>query len=141
MRQKGVVFTTTLSLKECANIFRSTGESVRGTGRRLLEVTAKIAGNGETTGYYTPTFNSPFAAIDGVPDFAIGLNILKFNAGAQGNGTHVHMYVDDGGESRTVELVSGHGMLDGGRSEKLVRRFFEQFQSADSRLRVTDGNI
>lgn len=141
MGQKGVVFATTLTLKDCANVFRATGDSVRGTRARLLEAGAKLAGNGDRTGYYTPAFNSPFAAIDGVPDFAIGLNVLKFSAGAQGNGTHVHMYVDDGGATRTVELASGHGLLDGGRSAKLVRKFLEQFQAADRELRVTDSSV
>lgn len=141
MRQKGIVFTTSLSLVECGNLFRRTGEGVRGAGARLLEVTAKVAGNSDRTGFYKPTFNSPFSQIDGVPDFAIGLNILKFNAGAQGNGTHVHMYVDDNGEHRTVELVSGHGMLDSARSARYVRKFFEEFQGADPKLRVEETNI
>jgi hypothetical protein len=141
MRQKGIVFTTSLSLRDCGNLFRTTGESVRGKGARLLEVTAKVAGNSDRTGFYTPTFNSPFSQIDGTPDFAIGLNILKFNAGAQGNGTHVHMYVDDNGGHRTVELVSSHGMLDAARSAKFVRRFFEEFQGADPKLQVAETNI
>lgn len=141
MRQKGVVFTTTLTTRECANIFRSTGESVRGAGSRLLETAARVAGNGEHTGYYTPEFSSPFAAIDGVPDFAIGLNILKFAGGAQANGTHVHMYVDDEEKKRTVQIVSKHGLADGGRAARMVRKFFEEFQAADRQLRVTEGNI
>ncbi len=141
MGTKGVAFTTRLSVNECANIFRDAGEDVRGAGSRLLEAGAKIAGNSGATGYYTPTFDSPFASIDGVPDFAIGLNILKFNAGAQGNGTHVHMYVDDQGDVRAVEIVSRHGMLDGGRSARLVGKFFERFTSADRSLTVSESNI
>lgn len=141
MGQKGVVFTTTLTVKDCANVFRTAGDSVRGGLAKMLEVGAAVAGHGDRTGYYTPTFKSPFAAVDGVPDYAVGVNILKFSAGAQGNGTHVHMYVDDEGDTRTVQLVSQHGLLDGGRSAKLTRKFLEQFQAADRRLQVTDGNI
>lgn len=142
MGQKGVVFTTTLTVKDCANVFRTAGDSVRGGGMaKMLEAGATVAGHRDRAGYYTPTFNSPFAASDGVPDYAIGVNILKFSAGAQGNGTHVHMYVDDEGGTRTVQLVSKHGITDGGRSAKFTRKFLERFQAADRQLRVTDGNL
>jgi hypothetical protein len=141
MGQKGAVFRTTLSVAACADVFRAAGEGARGVKARMLEVGAKLAGNGDRTGYYTPTFDSPFAAVDGTPDFAVGLNILKFSAGAQGNGTHVHMYVHDNGDTREVQIVSHHGITDGRRSARIVRRFLDHFQSADRRLELTDGNI
>ena len=141
MGQKGVVFTTKLSVQECAHAFRAAGDSARGGLVKIREVGAAVMGNGDRTGYYTPNFDSPFAAVDGTPDFAIGVNILKFNAGAQGNGTHVHMYVDDGGDSRTVQLVSSHGLMDGGRSARLTRKFLDQFRAGDPQLQITDGNI
>ena len=142
MGQKGIVFTTQLSIQECANIFRVAAERARSRGAgRFLELGAKLAGNAEALGFYTPSFSSPFPMVDGVPDFAVGVNIIKFNAGAQGNGTHVHMYVDEGGEQRSVQLVSSHGLLDGGRSARLVRDFYEHFQAADKHLSIADGNI
>jgi hypothetical protein len=141
MGQKGVVFNTGLSVKDCANVFRTAGDAARGGKSKLLEIAAKVAGHGDRTGYYTPTFESPFAAVDGVPEFAIGVNVLKFNAGAQGNGTHIHMYVDNRGETRTVQLVSKHGLMDGARSARLTRKFLEHFQGADGQLRVTEGNL
>jgi hypothetical protein len=141
MGQKGVVFTTALTTKQCADVFRSAGDSARGGWKKMLEASATVIGNGDRTGYYTPRFSSPFASVDGTPDFAVGVNILKFSAGAQGNGTHVHMYVDDEGDNRAVQLVSSHGLMDGSRSAKLVRKFLDQFKAADRKLRVTDGNI
>jgi hypothetical protein len=141
MGQKGVVFATTLTVKECADIFRVVGDSARGGWGKMLEASAAVAGNKDTTGYYTPQFNSPFAAVDGVPDYAVAVNILKISAGAQGNGTHVHMYVDDKGGDRTVQIVSPHGLMDGGRSAKYVRKFLDQFEAADRQLRITDGNV
>jgi hypothetical protein len=138
MGQRGVVFTTTLTVQDCANVFRAAGESARSGIAKMFEVGAAAAGHGDRTGYYTPSFNSRSG---GAPDYAIGVNILKFSAGAQGNGTHVHMYVDDKGDTRTVQLVSKHGVMDGGRSAKYTRKFLEQFQAADRRLRVTEGNI
>jgi hypothetical protein len=141
MSQKGIVFTTKLTVADCANLFRQTGDSLRGVRGRLLEATAAVAGNSDRTGYYTPSFDSPFARVGGVPDFAVGVNILKFNAGAQGNGTHVHMYVDDRGDHRDVQIVAKHGLLDASRSARMVRKVFEAFQSSDAGVTVTDGNV
>ena len=141
MGQKGVVFTTTLTVKDCVGVFRTAGDSARSRMGKLLEASATVAGNSEMTGYYTPTFDSPFAQAEGVPDYAVGVNILKFSAGAQGNGTHVHMYVDNNGATRTVQLVSKHGLMDGGRSAKYVRKFLDQFRDTDRQLRITDGNV
>jgi hypothetical protein len=141
MGQKGVVFTTSLSVKECANVFRDAADSARGVKGKLFEAAAKGMGNGDATGFYTPNFDSPFAAVDGTPDFSVGINILKFMGGGQGNGTHVHMYVDDRGEARSVQLVSRHGLTGGMRSASLTRKFLDQFQTADSTLRITDGNL
>lgn len=141
MPQKGVVFTTALTVKECAGVFRTAGDSARGGIGKLREFGAKTQGHGDNIGYYTPTFDSPFAAVDGVPDFAIAVNILKFSMGSPSAGTHVHMYVDDGHDTRTVQLVSTHGLMDGGRSARLTRQFLEQFQAADRRLKITDGNL
>jgi len=141
MGQKGVVFTTTLTVGDCDNVFRAAGDSARSGITKMFEVGAAVAGHSDRTGYYKPTFNSRSGAASRVPDYALGVNILKFSAGARGNGTHVHMYVDDGGDTRTVELVSQHGLLDAGRSAKLTRRFLEQFRAADRQLRVTDEDF
>lgn len=142
MGQKGIVFTTQLSTQECANIFRKAADQARSRGMgKLLELSTKLAGNQDTLGFYTPSFSSPFDTVDGTPDFAVGVNIIKFNAGAQGNGTRVHMYVDKEAEQRSVQLVSSHGLIDGGRSARLVRDFFAHFQTADKDLSVTDSNI
>jgi len=141
MQQKGIVFTTKLTVSDCADCFRETGDGLRNVGRKLLEATAKVAGNGDVTGYYTPRFTSPFARVDGIPDFAVGINIMKFSAAAQGNGTHVHMYVDDCGEYREVQLVSSHGLTGGMRSGRMVRKFFEAFQESDAAVTVKESSV
>lgn len=141
MGQKGVVFTTSLTIQQCGHLFRETGDKVNGLKGKLMGGMASVMGNGEATGFYTPSFDSPFAGIDGAPDFAVGVNIMKFNGGGQGNGTHVHMYVDDQGDQRSVQLVSKHGLTGGMRSTRMTQKFFEQFRAADPRLRVTEGNI
>lgn len=141
MAQKGVVFDTVLTMKHLAQIFRDATESQRGGGRKALEAIARVGGAGEVVGYYTPPFDSPFTSVDGAPDFAIGVNIMKFVGAGKGNGTHVHMYVDDEGEKRSVQLIAKHGLLDASRAEKIARLFFEKFQAADRSLKVTDGNI
>lgn len=141
MKQKGVVFTTSLSVKECADLFRDAAESTRGIKARMSETAASVLGNSETVGYYTPRFDSPFSTVDGVPDFAIGFNVLKFMGGGQGNGTHVHMYVNDQDAERNVQLVSAHGLTGTARSARCVSIFLQQFQSADRALRMIDSNI
>jgi hypothetical protein len=139
--QKGIVFRTNLTIQECASIFRDAAESARGPKAKFSEFAAKVAGNGEAVGFYTPKFDSPFAAVDGIPDFAVGINILKFAGGAQGNATPVHMYVDDRNSHREVQLVSRHGLTGGGRSARLTSIFFEQFKQRDGQLTVTNGNV
>lgn len=141
MRQKGIVFSTSLSIKECADLFREAAEDVRGPGRKLLESAANLMGNGEMVGYYTPPFDSPFAAVDGRPDLAVGIHVLKFFGGGQGRGTSVHMYVDERQDHREVQLVSKHGLTEGMRSARLTGNFFERFQAADTTLEVTGRNI
>jgi len=141
MGQKGIVFNTTLTTQVLANVFRSTADKQRGGARKALELVAKVGGAGEVVGYYTPRFDSPFAAVDGVPDFAIGINIIQAFGAGQGDGTHVHMYVDDGGDKRSVQLIAKHGLLGGGRATRIARLFFEQFQAVDRTLQITDGNL
>jgi hypothetical protein len=141
MAQRGVVFSTTLSIGECTDIFRRGAGSARGGWARLTELVAKMKGNGELAGFYTPTFDSPFAAVDGVPDFAVGINILGPMHGANGPGVSVHMYVDDRQDRREVQLVSQGGLTGGMRAARLTRKFLEQFEVADPNLKISAGNI
>lgn len=86
-------------------------------------------------------FRLAIRRIDGTPDFAIGINIVKAFGSGQGAGTHMHMYVDEKGDRRSVQLIAKHGLLDSGRAARIARLFFEKFQAADSKLQVTDSNI
>jgi len=140
MRQKGVVFSTALSMTQCADVFRHAAQAARGPGAMIGEFAAKLRGN-DHSGFFTPTFDSPFAAVDRVPDFAVGAYIGKLIGGGDGAGTAVHMYVDDKAERRDVQIVSPHTLTGGMRSARLARTIFDAFQSADPRLVVTDGNL
>lgn len=146
MRQKGVVFTTRLSISECAAIFKETGTASRGGARRLLEVTARMGGAGDAVGFYTPSFDPVFAAVEEQPDFMVGVNIMTFGPGLMpgsgpGDGVHMHMYVNDTGGARKVELVAQHKMGAAGAAAKIARRFLDAFRGADSELAVKEGNI
>lgn len=141
MAQKGVVFSTELSLAECAEVFRQGASDTRGVGVKLSETIAKVQGNGDQLGFYTPTFDSPFAAIDGVPDFAVGHNFMGPMHGARGAGIPVHMYVDECHDHRDVQLVSKHGLTGGPRAARLTRKVFSYFQDADPELSVGESNI
>jgi hypothetical protein len=88
--------------------------------------------------------STAFAEVEEKPDFMVGVNILKFGpafTSGPGNGVHLHMYVNDKRTVRKVELVAQHGMTDSGLAAKLVRRFLDSFQTADSGLTVTQGNV
>ena len=102
MAQKGVVFSTTLSLEECKQLFQRGAGGARGGFARLTEGIAKLKGNGDLTGFYTPNFDSPFG---GAPQFAVGINVMGPMHGTNGPGVPVHMYVDDTGAHREVQLV------------------------------------
>lgn len=140
MGQKGVVFTTSLTTKQCADLFRQAAGNAHGLGAKVAELSAKAMGN-DQSGYFTPKFDSPFAALDGTPDFAVGIFMGKMLAGASGAGTAVHMYVDEDGDHRSVQIVSPHTLTGGMRSARLARKFLEAFESADANLKITDGNI
>lgn len=76
MAQKGVVFLTTMTTTECADVFREAVRRSRGLGAMIGEFAAKVAGN-DQSGFFTPSFDSPFAGIDGTPDLAVGVHIGK----------------------------------------------------------------
>ncbi|MDQ8043127.1 MAG: hypothetical protein AAGC46_00855 [Solirubrobacteraceae bacterium] len=128
-------------MSECADAFQAGAKSAKGINAKLTEIAAHIAGNGDMTGFYTPTFDSPFAGIEGVPDLAVGMNFLGPMDGARGPGTPVHMYVDEQGSSRSVQLVSKHGFTNGPRAARLTRKVFDVFRAADPNLTITAGNL
>lgn len=138
MSIKGVSFTTAMSVKECADAFRLAASQARGMGAKLGEAAARFRGQ-TSGGFFTPTSDSPFAAVDGVPDFAIGVHIGKMLNGAAGAGTTVHMYVDDRGGRREVQIVSPHSLGGGMRSERFVERFRAAFEASDPSLRAVAG--
>lgn len=141
MAQKGVVFTTALSIKECTDVFRQAADGTRGVMGRITEVTAKASGQGEMVGFYTPTFDSPFATVDGVPDFAVGYNVLSLAGGLRAGGTPIHMYLNEQGGRREAQLVVKHGLTGGTGAARVVRKFLQQFQAADPTVHVDQGNI
>lgn len=137
MGQKGVVFTTTLTIRECSDMFRQAADRVRGGFGRMLSGGAKMANSPYPNDFFTPTFDSPFATVDGVPDFAVGIVIFAVG----GSPKPVHMYVDEKNSFREVQLISKHGLTGGSRSARITGQFLDQFRSADQNLTVTDGNL
>ncbi|MFG1808381.1 hypothetical protein [Streptomyces sp. NPDC049040] len=139
MGSKQASLSTTLTVKQCAEVFREGASQARGIGSMLGGIAAKVAGN-DQSGFFTPTDNSPFAALDDDPPaFSVGALIPKFSAGAQGNGTAIHMYVWDRGATRAVELFSPHGIGGGMHASKLVTKVGAAFEAADPRCRRTAG--
>ncbi|WP_329254838.1 hypothetical protein OG223_29130 [Streptomyces sp. NBC_01478] len=139
MGSKQTQLTTTLTVKQCAEVFRIGAAGARGVGSVLGGAAAKLMGN-DVSGYFTPTNDSPFSSLDDdQPDFTVGAYVPKFSGGGQGNGTAVHMYVWDRGATRTVELYSPHGIGGGMHARKLITKVSDAFTEADPRVRVTAG--
>ncbi|MBY8341627.1 hypothetical protein LXH13_32430 [Streptomyces spinosirectus] len=139
MGSKQAQLKTALSVKQCAEVFRTGAQSARGVGSVLGGVAAKVMGN-DLSGYFTPDNDSPFAALDDdPPDFSVGVFVPKFSGGGQGNGTAIHMYVWDRGTTRTVELFAPHGIGGGMHARKLVTKVAEAFTGADPGAQVATG--
>jgi len=141
MSQKGVVFTTALTIKQCTEVFRHAADGTRGVIGRLTEVTAKVSGQGDMVGFYTPTFDSPFAGVDGIPDFSVGYNVLSLAGGLRAGGTPIHMYLNEKAGRREAQLVSKYTITGGMGAARVVRKFLDQFRAADPTVHVDQGNI
>ncbi|GAA2700078.1 hypothetical protein GCM10010348_34010 [Streptomyces anthocyanicus] len=139
MGSKQAQLNTTLTLKQCAEVFRVGVQKARGVGSMLGGAGAKLTGN-DQSGYFTPTNDSPFASLDDdPPDFMVGVFVPKFAGGGTGNGTAVHMYVWDRGSSRSVELYAPHSLAGGMHARKLITKVAQAFTDADPKVQVAAG--
>ncbi|MFE7760916.1 hypothetical protein [Streptomyces sp. NPDC057438] len=139
MGSKQTQLNTSLTLKQCAEVFRVGAQKARGVGSMLGGAAAKVMGN-DQSGYFTPTDDSPFSSLDdNPPDFMVGVFVPKFGGGGQGNGTAVHMYVWDRGTTRSVELYAPHGLTGGMHARKLITKVADAFNAADPHVRVVAG--
>lgn len=141
MGHKAVVFSTSLSVEQCADTFRHGAGRARGLNARFSEVVAKASSSRSLTGFYTPPPEPPFALAGDAPALAVGINILGPMFGANGPSVPLHMYVDERADRRDVQIVASHGLAGGTRAARLAVRIFEHFHEADPKLRVTDGKL
>ncbi len=144
MAQKGVVFRTAMTTKQCGEVFKKAAGTAQGTVGKAMELIPKAAGGTAglmQAGFYKPTFDSAFDALGESPNFAVGTQIYGLATAARSGGTPLHMYVFDRSRHREVQLVSAHGLTGGGGSRRVVEKALAVFRAADPALRVTDGNI
>jgi hypothetical protein len=144
MAQKGVVFLTAMTTKQCGEVFKNAAGVAQGKFGKAMELIPKAAGGTVglmQAGFYQPTFDSAFDALDEAPTFAVGTQIYGVATAARSGGTPLHMYVFDRSRHREVQLVSAHGLTGGGGSRRVVEKALAVFQATDPALRVTDGNI
>jgi hypothetical protein len=135
MGLKGVVFSTSPTTKESADLFRRTADGMgKGARAAITRTGINAAGGAEATQFFTPTPDSPFAAVDGTPDFAVGILLPKY-------GTPIHMYISENSSGRDVQLVAKHDWASGQRADRIVRSFLGAFQNADAGLAISDGNV
>jgi hypothetical protein len=124
--EKSEEFSTSLSVKECAQRFQSAIYSGRGLSSKIGGITATLMG-GKGLNFYTPKDDSPFAAVDDDPPaFSVGVAVPKAY-GAHMHGTNVHMYVWERGNQRDVALWAHHSLAGGAHAEQLVRAVRAEF--------------
>jgi hypothetical protein len=142
--QKGVVFLTAMTTRQCGEVFKKAAGAAQGTVGKALELIPKAAGGTAglmQAGFYQPRFDSAFDALDESPTFAVSTQIYGLATAARSGGTPLHMYVFDRSRHREVQLVSAHGLTGGGGSRRVVEKALAVFRAADPALKVTDGNI
>jgi hypothetical protein len=135
MKSLGTAWSTTLSVKQIAGVFRTTAEGIFGTrGRRLLSHMPVVGGAGGGMEFFTPSAgDSPFDQFDEKAAFSVGV------MGPQGGAVNgalpiaIHMYVYDEGASRRVEFVAPFDRLhvSKGKAEAHVDHFEEALLLAD----------
>jgi hypothetical protein len=143
MAQKGVVFLTAMTTRQCGEVFKEAANTAQGKFGKAMELIPKAASGTAglmQAGFYKPTFDSAFDNLHEPPTFAVGTQIYGVTTAARSGGTPLHMYVFDRSRHREVQLVSAHGLTGGGGSRRVVEKALV-FQAADPALRVTDGNI
>lgn len=139
MAQKGVVFKTTLSSSQCAELFKQGWQSTRGVMGRVTEAVDAVSGQG-LRDFYTPT-DDAFSSFERRPDHAIGVQVLSLAGGIRAGGTPIHMYIFEEGAAREVQLVSKYTITGGIGAARVVRKFLSPFQVADPGLKIVDGNV
>jgi hypothetical protein len=142
--QKGVVFETAMTTRQCGEVFKKAAGVAQGTFGKAMELIPKAAGGTAglmQAGFYQPTFDSAFDALDESPAFSVGTQIYGLATAVRSGGTPLHMYVFDRSRHREVQLVSAHGLTGGGGSRRVVEKALAVFRATDPTLRVTDGNI
>ena len=138
MKDVGVTLQSQLSVQDAAAVFQQTADDARGIKAKMIERSASRYGNDHLHGFFTPNDNSVFSAIDDDrPDFTVGVGIAKGNlmhGTRSGDADVIQLYVWDRGNSRELHLFSPYTGLGKGRSEKLVQRFVNAYQAADSQI-------
>jgi hypothetical protein len=117
--EKSVEFSTSLSVKECAQRFQAAMHSGRGLSSRIGGITATLMG-GQGLSFYTPD-DSPFTAADNDPPaFSVGVAVPKAY-GAHLHGTNIHMNVWERRSQRDVILWAHHSLTGGAHADQLFR--------------------
>ena len=134
----GVEFTSSLTVRQIADVFQAAVGESRGAGSRF----AGALGGGDPE-FFTPLDTSPFSSLEtDKEDFCVGVHIPKFSGGAKGAVRTVQMFVWDEGASRRVVLVSPHGFGEGRGAHSLIKSFLGSFTSRDAGVRLaSEGNF
>lgn len=136
MGEKAVRVRTSLSVKECAEIFRHAPQQLMSGAAKFQGFLAKVQGGVFTADFFTPQESGPFAALDDDrPAFSAGTWIR--NGASPTNPTELHMYVWDRGSGREVLVIAGHGLVTGfTHAQRLVAQVADMIRRDDSGAQV-----
>lgn len=131
MGTKESALKTSMTVSQCGELFKRASRDARGFGSKVGGLAAKVRGR-DQSGFFTPTSDSPFDALDGdKPAFSVGVLIPRMLNGGDGAVTAVHMYVWDRGDAREERLVSPHGITGGMHASSVLERVTAAFRAAD----------
>lgn len=134
MRESRINIETTMSVQECARVFREASEESYTGGRKFLAGLNKAVGAalGQPTmgglEYFTPP-STPFDSVDGGPAWQAGVLIPGYNKMRGATKMAVHIYVVDHGDKREVELVGPRGLGDKGSTDRLLQSIASRFSA------------
>ena len=140
MGEKTANISTSMTVKECADLFRSSPPKLMSGTAKLQGLFAKASGGVFTADFFTPRDTGPFAGLEeDPPTFTAGTFIR--NGAAAANPTELHMYVWDRGDQRQVAVVADHGLMTGAvHAKRLVTQLADMFKAQDARALVKFGD-
>jgi hypothetical protein len=141
MRVAGFTAISALSVKENAELFKSTTSDMYGGSAKLAAGFRRAVGqvqSGQRLEFFKPTQDAVFGELDDdAEDFAVGVTVPK-TIGTGGGSVVVQMYVWDRGDRREARLRSPHTMGSTNATYKALGVLADAYRAADPNAVITE---